>query len=149
MTIYVDVNAKHDGNGTKQLPFRSINEAARVAVAGDEVVVAPGTYREYVDPVNPGTQEQRIVYRSEKPLEAVITGAEKITGWSQYNGDVWTTKVKNSVFGDYNPYTTLVYGDWYFATPGKHTGCVWFNDEALYEASSIDECIEAKVYECS
>ncbi|MBE5824729.1 MAG: hypothetical protein E7308_11745 [Butyrivibrio sp.] len=149
MTIYVDVNAKHDGNGSKQLPFRSINEAAKVAVAGDEVVVVPGIYREYVDPVNPGTEKQRIVYRSEKPLEAVITGAEKITGWSQYNGDVWTAKVKNSVFGDYNPYTTLVYGDWYFATPGKHTGCVWFNDEALYEAASVDECIEAKVYECS
>ncbi len=56
MKIYVDVNAKHDGNGTKQLPFRSINEAAKVAAAGDEVIVAPGIYREYVDPVNPGTE---------------------------------------------------------------------------------------------
>ncbi|MCR5603561.1 MAG: hypothetical protein K6G27_07660 [Lachnospiraceae bacterium] len=46
-------------------------------------------------------------------------------------------------------YTTLVYGDWYFAEPNKHTGCVWLNDEALYEALSIDECLEAKVNECS
>ena len=38
MKIYVDVNAKHDGNGTKQLPFRSINEAAKVAAAGDDLL---------------------------------------------------------------------------------------------------------------
>ncbi len=149
MKIYVDVNTEHDGNGTKQSPFRSINEAAGIAEAGDEVIVAPGIYREYVDPVNPGTEDHRIIYKSEYPFGAVITGAEKLTGWTRYKGNVWTAKVKNSVFGAYNPYTTLVYGDWYFAIPGKHTGCVWLNDEALYEASDIEECIEARVYECS
>ncbi len=149
MTIYVDVNAKHDGNGTEKLPYRRINEAAKVALPGDEILVAPGTYREYVDPVNAGTENAPIVYKSTKPLGAIITGAEKLTGWEKYKKNVWTARVKNSVFGGYNPYTTLVYGDWYFATPNKHTGCVWLNDEALYEALSIEECIEAKVYECS
>lgn len=149
MIIYVDANAKHEGNGTKLLPFRRICEAAKVAAPGDEVLVAPGIYREYVDPQNAGTEENRIVYKSEKPLGAVITGAEKLTGWVQYKGDVWMARVRNGIFGNYNPYTTLVYGDWYFATPDKHTGCVWLNDVALYEARSIEECIEAKVYECS
>ena len=149
MIIYVDASAEHDGNGSRNLPFKRINEAAKVAMPGDEIVVAPGTYREYVNPVNPGTSENRITYRSEKPLGAVITGAEKLIGWSKFKGDVWTARVKNSIFGGYNPYTTLVYGDWYFATPNKHTGCVWLNDEALYEALSIDECAEGKVYECS
>ena len=149
MIIYVDASAEHDGNGSRNLPFKRINEAAKVAMPGDEVVVAPGTYREYVNPVNPGTEESRITYRSEKPLGAVITGAEKVTEWSEFKGDVWTARVKNSIFGSYNPYTTLVYGDWYFATPNKHTGCVWLNDEALYEALSIDECAEGKIYECS
>nr|MCR4567430.1 hypothetical protein [Pseudobutyrivibrio sp.] len=149
MIIYVDVNSKFDGNGTKELPFRRINEAAKIAKPGDEVLVAPGVYREYVNPVNPGTENDRIVYKSEKPLGAIITGAEEVTGWEKFNGDVWAVKVKNSIFGTYNPYTTLVYGDWYFATPNKHTGCVWLNDQALYEALSVDECIEGKVYECS
>ena len=43
MTIYVNVNAKHDGNGTKELPFRRINDAAKIAMPGDEILVAPGT----------------------------------------------------------------------------------------------------------
>ena len=38
MIIYVDANAKHDGNGTKELPFRRINEAAKIAMPGDEVI---------------------------------------------------------------------------------------------------------------
>ena len=149
MTIYVDVNAKHDGNGTEKLPFRRINEAAKIATPGDEILVAPGIYREYVDPVNAGRENAPIAYKSVEPLGAVITGAEKLEDWVKYKGDVWTVKVKNSIFGGYNPYTTLVYGDWYFATPNKHTGCVWLNDEALYEAVSIEECIAGEVYKCS
>lgn len=149
MIIYVDANAGYDGIGTKERPFRRINEAAKIAKPGDEVLVAPGTYREYVDPVNPGTEDNRIVYKSIEPLGAVITGAEVVRDWEKYKGDVWVAKVKNGIFGSYNPYSTLVYGDWYFAEPNKHTGCVWLNDEALYEALSIEECVEAKVYECS
>ena len=46
MKIYVNINACKDGNGTKESPFRYINDAAQVAKPGDEVVVAPGIYRE-------------------------------------------------------------------------------------------------------
>ena len=51
MDIYVDVRAGRDGNGSKEMPFRRINEAANVAKPGDTVLVAPGVYREYVDPI--------------------------------------------------------------------------------------------------
>jgi len=149
MQIYVDVNAGRDGNGSKAMPFRRIADAARVAVAGDEVLVAPGVYREYVDPVNGGTQEQRIVYRSIEPLGAVITGAEEVKGWTRYEGDVWTVRVDNGMFGGYNPFTTFVYGDWYFAGKSKHTGVVYLNDKMLYEAASPEECVKAEIWECS
>ena len=149
MTIYVDANAAFDGNGSKACPFRRINEAAKIAMPGDEIIVAPGVYRENVNPVHAGCEDARIVYRSEKPLGAVITGAEVVTDWKPYQGNVYVTRIKNSVFGDYNPYTTLVYGDWYFATPNKHTGCVWINDQALYEAVTLEECEKGEVYECS
>ncbi|MCR5107525.1 MAG: right-handed parallel beta-helix repeat-containing protein [Lachnospiraceae bacterium] len=149
MIIYVDVNADFDGNGTKERPFKHINEAAKIAMPSDEVIVAPGVYRENVNPVHAGCEDARIIYRSEKPLGAVITGAETVTEWEQYKGNVYVTRIKNGIFGDYNPYTTVVYGDWYFATPNKHTGCVWMDDQALYEAVTLEECEKGDVYECS
>ena len=149
MKIYVNVNAGHDGNGTEQMPFRHINDAAKIAQPGDEVWVAPGVYREYVDPVHAGREDARITYRSVEPLGTVITGAERIQSWVPYKENVWVCRVANSLFGNYNPYTTMVYGDWYFAKADKHTGCVYLNNRALYEAGSVEECIKAEVYECS
>lgn len=70
MKFYVNVNAPFDGNGTAERPFRKIGEAAKIAQPGDEVLVAPGIYREYVDPVHGGTEENRITYKSTEPLGA-------------------------------------------------------------------------------
>lgn len=149
MTYYVNCNASRDGNGSKLMPFRHINDAAKVALPGDEIIVAPGIYREYVNPVNAGTEENRIVYRSEQPLGAVITGAEVLTGWTKYEGNVWMNRVDNGVFASYNPYTTYVCGDWYFAPTVRHTGSVYLNDLAMYETVTLDECIEGAVDPCA
>ena len=72
MRIYVNANAGRDGNGTANMPFRHINDAAKVAKAGDEVLVSPGVYREYVNPIHAGEEDARISYRSTQPLGAVI-----------------------------------------------------------------------------
>ncbi|MDI9482021.1 MAG: right-handed parallel beta-helix repeat-containing protein [Bacillota bacterium] len=149
MKYYVDVNAARDGDGSIERPFKRISEAAKIARPGDEVLVAPGVYREYVDPVHSGTEDARITYISTKPLGAVITGAEQVKSWKHYKGNVWVCRIPNSVFGEYNPYTTLVYGDWYFAIPNKHTGCVYLNDNAMYETITLEECIKGDVYEYS
>lgn len=149
MKIYVSAKAWRDGDGSQARPFKHINDAAKIARPGDEVLVAPGIYREYVDPVNAGTEEAPITYRSTEPLGAVITGAEEIKSWLPYEGSVWMARIPNSLFGSYNPYTTYVYGDWYFAGRSKHTGCVYLNGKALYEADSLEACLKGQVYECS
>ena len=149
MTIYVDCNAFRDGNGTKEAPFKHINSAAQAAQPGDTVLVAPGLYREYVNPRNAGTPDARITYCSEKPLGARITGAEEIKTWQPYEGNVWVCRIQNGVFGDYNPYTTMVGGDWYFAPVVRHTGAVYLNDRQLYETESLEECIKGEVYPSS
>ena len=146
MKIYVNINACKDGNGTKESPFRYINDAAQVAKPGDEVVVAPGIYREYVNPHNAGKEEARIVYKSEVPLGAVITGAEEAHDWVHTVGNVWMLRVSNSVFGDYNPYTTLIKGDWYFGPFVRHTGAVYLDDRQFYEVQSLEECVKGEVY---
>lgn len=149
MKIYVSAKAWREGDGSQARPFKHINDAAKIARPGDEVLVAPGIYREYVDPVNAGTEEAPITYRSTEPLGAVITGAEEIKSWLPYEGSVWMARIPNSLFGSYNPYTTYVYGDWYFARRSKHTGCVYLNGKALYEADSLEACLKGEVYECS
>lgn len=149
MKIYVNIAAGKEGDGSKNRPYRHINEAAKVALPGDEVIVAPGIYREYVDPVITGLEDARIVYRSEEHLGAVITGAEEAKGWTKYQGTVWTIRVNNGIFGDYNPYTTFIYGDWYFAPKIRHTGAVYLNDRQLYEAESLEDCIKGEIYKPS
>ena len=149
MNIYVDIHAFKDGDGSQDRPYRSISDAAKVAKPGDTVLVAPGVYRECVEPVHSGKDGEPITYRSIEPLGAVITGSERIENWELYDGTVWRARVHNSLFGGFNPYTTFVYGDWYFAKADKHTGAVYLNGRALYEVSTLEECINASVYECS
>ena len=141
MQYFVDLRAVSSGDGSKERPFQRINEAAGIAKPGDEVIVAPGVYREYVEPKYAGTQEARIVYRSEQPLGAVITGAEECKNWTRHEGNVWTTRVRNSIFGSYNPYTTYVCGDWYFEATVRHTGSVFLNDRMMYETVTYEECL--------
>lgn len=149
MIYYVNANASRDGDGSKAMPFRHIDDAARIAVAGDEILVAPGVYREKVTPRHAGTEEKRIVYRSVEPLGAVITGAEPLTGWTRHEGNVWVNRVNNGVFGAYNPYTTAVRGDWYFAPEIRHTGAVFLNDNMMYETTSLEECAAAEADPCA
>ena len=149
LIYYVDVNSARDGNGSLELPFRHISDAAKIAQPGDEVLVAPGVYREYVNPANAGTPDRRIVYRSTEPLGAVITGAEPLTEWEPYTGSVWKAQVSNSVFGAYNPYTTMVCGDWYFAPTVRHTGAVFLNDRMMYETVTLEECMAGEVDPCA
>ncbi len=144
MIYYVNIQASREGDGSRERPFRFINEAAKVAMPGDEVVVAPGVYREYVNPVHAGTEDARITYRSEKPLAAVITGAELLTGWKKVKGTTWTARVDNGVFGTFNPYIEKVEGDWYFSPIVRHTGAVFLNDLMMYECSSLEECEAGK-----
>lgn len=150
MIYYVSADESQKGSGTKEHPFQTISQAAALARPGDEVIVAPGIYREYVNPAFGGTDEEhRIVYRSEKPLGAVITGAEPVKNWTNCDGNVWMTRIPNGIFGDYNPYTTVIKGDWYNAVTPAHTGEVYLNGKSLYEASSLEEVKNPTVYESS
>lgn len=146
MTYFVNIVAEKGGNGTKEKPFNKIQQAAEIAKAGDEIIVAPGVYREWVNPKNGGTEENPIVYRSEQMKAAHITGAESIKNWEKVEGNVYVTKVPNSLFGDFNPYKEMVKGDWFIAYMTAHLGDVFLNGKSMYEVQSLDEVKCPKIY---
>ena len=141
MIRYVDCAAAHPGDGSQMHPYKTISQAAAVAQPGDEILVAPGVYREEVSPRWAGKKGQNIIYRSAVPRGAVITGAEPAKGWQPYQEDTWLLTVPNSFFGAYNPYTTLVWGDWLNQGIHCHTGEVFLGDKSLYECDNLEKVL--------
>ncbi|MFC5630354.1 MULTISPECIES: right-handed parallel beta-helix repeat-containing protein [Streptococcus] len=141
MKYYVNQQAPRSGQGTKEYPFKSIQEAANLAKPGDEVLVYPGVYRENVNPVNGGTADARITYTSVEKEAAIITGAESVKTWEPYDGNVWVARISNGLFGDFNPYVERVYGDWFVQTILAHLGDVFLNDKSLYEVETLDDVL--------
>ena len=70
---YVDASAHFQGDGSKDRPFKHINDAAKIAVAGDEVLVRPGIYREWVCPVNAMATISSSVLRTEMYASTIIS----------------------------------------------------------------------------
>ena len=114
MIYYVSQKNKAPGTGTKNDPFRTIGQAARIAMPGDTVLIGGGIYREWVDPKNGGLgNNQRITYLAAKGERPVISGAEIIDGWKREKENVWSASVDNALFAGRNPYEEELYGDWY------------------------------------
>lgn len=141
---HVAVNGNDQQEGTLSRPLRTISAAAAVAMPGDVISVHTGIYRECVTPPRGGaSNENRIVYQAAPGERVEISGAEVIKGWTRMQGDVWTVTLPNSFFGNFNPYSDVIHGDW-FNAKGRvhHTGAVYLDGEWLAEAATHDEVLE-------
>ena len=131
--------------GTAEAPFLTISHAAKLADEGDVVIVHEGEYREWVSPERGARNELgRITYTAAEGEYPVIKGSEVLSGWIQKEDGVWTAKVKNTIFGEYHPYTTEVNGDWMIKPldPPCHTGRVYLDGDGLMEAPSYQHMLE-------
>jgi hypothetical protein len=92
---YVDGSVKVSGTGTLESPFKTIQEAAAVATAGETVFIRAGTYREKVTPANSGTDQARqIIFRPYKDEVVTISGADLVTTkWTQTGGKIYSTEL--------------------------------------------------------
>ncbi len=140
-------NDQHTGSAAA--PFKTIQAAANVAMAGDIITVHEGIYREWVNPVNGGTSDvNRIVYQAAEGENVVIKGSQIIKEWEKVKKDVWKITLSNEMFGEYNPYRELIEGDWFLDLGRKHhTGEVYINDKALFEVASLDQVKDPKPLE--
>jgi len=143
-TFHVSPRGSDANPGTKTAPFRSIQHAADLAQPGDVILVHAGVYRERVSPPRGGISDtQRIVYAAAPAEIVVISGSEEVKGWTKVGGDVWKLTLPNSFFGAFNPYSDVVYGDW-FDPMGRqhHTGAVYLDGIWLREAASLEDVMK-------
>ncbi len=92
------VAAGGSGKGTSAAPFGTIQAAANVAKAGDVVLVAPGTYRETVRVSHSGTAQAPIVFMSQQPGQAVVSGANTVDPFkAATSGTGWTATIPTFV----------------------------------------------------
>lgn len=124
--------------GTAEAPLRTIQAAADFALPGDTIRIHSGTYRERVDPPRGGTSgDKRITFCPAGDGVVEIKGSEVLRGWRPVGNGVWTARVGNQVFGDFNPYREEIRGHW-FKAQGRthHPGAVYLDGHWLQEAAS-------------
>ena len=134
---HVSVDGKDTNDGSAASMLRTVSAAAALAQPGDTVTVHAGVYREWVKPPRGGESDsRRIVYQAAPGEKVTIKGSEVVTGWARVQNDTWKASLPNSFFGDYNPYSDLIHGDWFNGKDRPHhTGAVYLNGEWLVEAA--------------
>ncbi|MBN2595062.1 MAG: right-handed parallel beta-helix repeat-containing protein, partial [Sedimentisphaerales bacterium] len=136
---HVSKNGTDRNPGTAEAPFLTINRAAQIARPGDVVIVHEGTYREWVNPRVKGLSKTRpITYQAAEGEHVVIKGSEVIRDWERVEGNVYKTIIPNSFFGEVNPYTEIIFGDWVVSEVTRHLGEVYLNGMSFYEVNSLD-----------
>jgi hypothetical protein len=127
-TYFVDQNhaGASDANpGTRELPFRTIGQAARILQPGERVVVESGVYREWVCPARGGTDpEHMISYEAAPGAQVVIKGSEILKAkWEKSRPwpmpaetadgtkprRVWMVRLPGELFMGYNPFGMINY----------------------------------------
>ena len=139
---HVAKNGNDSNDGTLESPFLTISKAAKIALPGSVITVHEGTYRERVSPNHGGLSTTKpIIYQAAAGQDVWIKGSEIIKKWKKFNGNIWMVKIDNKFFGDFNPYSEKVEGDWLINTYGMdhHLGEVYLNGDSLYEVGKLSD----------
>lgn len=66
-------------------------------------------------------------------------------GWTELadHPHVWTVVLDNTMFGDFNPFATPIFGDWlempkFGKDPDKHLGDVYLNGVSFFESTTLE-----------
>ena len=96
---YVATNGNDANNGTAlATPFKTVQKAATVAVAGDVVNIREGVYREMVKPTHSGNSTAKIVFQPYNNEVVTISGADLITGWTLHQGSIYKAAMPAGYF---------------------------------------------------
>jgi hypothetical protein len=104
---FVSPSGSPSNPGTISAPFKTIQQAANVAQAGDKVEIRAGIYHETVAPQHAGTASAPIIFEAYNGESVTVSGADAVSGWSNAGGSIYTTTMpwdlgegNNQVFVD-------------------------------------------------
>src|SRR5258708_7830001 len=104
---FVSPGGSDTNSGSISSPFKTIQRAANVAVAGDHVEIRAGVYHETVTPKHSGTTSAPITFEAYNHEGVTISGADRITNWARYSGNIYSASMpfdmgvgNNEVFVD-------------------------------------------------
>lgn len=142
---HVSKTGNDNNKGTLISPLLTIQAAADIAQPGDTITVHAGIYRERVNPPRGGISDNiRIVYRAAKGEKVVIKGSEEVKGWKWVKNDTWFLILPNTFFGNFNPFSDVITGDWFMSNNRiHHTGAVYLNGHWLDEAAEKEEVFKS------
>ena len=160
-TVYVDQNSVSDTeDGSKENPFRTIQQAADIAEPGTLVLIASGVYHETVSPMKGGSgPEEMISYEAAEGADVVIAASEEVTKFTRstdwrlrnYNSTqdisnirIWEHDLDPDMFRGYNPFNAvnilhdrlfIEYDKTDMTTYLNRRGCVFCDGKALKQVA--------------
>ena len=92
---YVNGGSGNDTNTgtTSGSAFKTIQKCVEIAQAGDTCNVASGVYRETVKTKRNGSSTSPIKLLAQSSDNVVITGTDKVSGWSAHSGHIYKADV--------------------------------------------------------
>ena len=95
---YVSPEGSDNNNGTLNHPFKTIQKAASLMIAGDTCYIMQGKYYETVNPSHNGETENRIVFTNYKNDTVIIVSGKKLCNvWEKYKKGIFKVYFPDSV----------------------------------------------------
>lgn len=132
------------GNGTIGNPWRTIQKAASVMIAGDICYIRGGTYRETVTPANSGTANNPITFMPYNGEAVIVSGNDTVSGsWTHAGGSIYYTSVTMSLGDENQVFVDGNMGDlarWPNNTDG---------DVMTFDGAAVDSGSSTNIYDAS
>ncbi len=111
--IYVvnqkDLKASDSNSGSEELPFKTISAAAKIAKAGDTVIVHEGVYRERVTPSRGGADNAPVTYMSAPGESVYIKGSDILKPqWKSLGDNIYEGSLDSVNFTEENPFKRTI-----------------------------------------
>ncbi len=94
---YVSPSGTDSNPGTLQLPFKTIQKAADIILAGETCFIMKGEYRETITPVNNGSADNPILFTNYNNEQVVILGSDTVSGWTPYQNGIYKAYMPDTV----------------------------------------------------